>query len=81
MLTPIHNHFNLRRLCQVDLAPDVVARLDRPSELKDPKKFEDHVVTVPTPHGDLVLFRVGVRGVSHVVTPTPEVALALAPPD
>lgn len=78
MLTPIHNHFNARRLCQVDLSAEVVAKLEKPPKLQDPRKPEDHIVKVATAQGEMILFRIVVNGVPLVATSTPDIALASA---
>lgn len=78
MLTSVHFYADARRLCDVDLSSDTLAKLDKPPMLRDPFMAEDHVVHVATPHGTLTLFRVAVNGVPMIVTPTPEVAIANA---
>lgn len=78
MRTPIHNHFNARRLCEVDLSSTVLTKLEKPPELQDPLKPEDHIVRVQTPHGEMVLFTIVVNGTPLVATATPEIVLANA---
>ena len=78
MMTPVHCHLTIRKLCELDLPDDVVARLETPEALKSPFVAEDHVVKVATPLGELVLFKVKANGVPLVVTPTSDIAIALA---
>jgi hypothetical protein len=77
-LTSIHHHFNLRELCKLVLEDDVLSALDTPPPLQDKDKGDPHVVTINTTIGPLVLFRVLGNGNPYVVTPTPQVAVALS---
>lgn len=75
MPTSIHKHFNLRKICDLQLSNRVLldlqtARLD---QLGRP-----HIVTIETPMGPLVLFRVLGNNKPYVVTLMPEVAEAIS---
>ena len=77
-MTSIHQHFNLRKICDLDLDAATQDALVQPPPLKDQRRGDPHEVKLKTTQGDLVLFRVKGNGVPYVVTPTPAVAMALA---
>ena len=77
-MTSIHQHFNLRKLCDLDLSKEIEAALSRPPSLQDKKRGDPHEVRLRTTLGPLILFRVKGNGVPYVVTPTPRIAIALA---
>lgn len=88
-LTPIHNHFNLREICKLELSDQILSDLETPSEPLppmtqaqrlglEPVPGKPHVVLVPTTLGPLVLFRVLGNRRPYVVTNTPQVAIELA---
>jgi hypothetical protein len=77
-LVSIHQHFNLRKICDLDLDAVTEGALARPPPLKDRRKGDPHEVRLKTTQGTLVLFRVKGNGIPYVVTPTPAVAVAMA---
>lgn len=94
MLTAIHNHFNARKICELDLAQETISLIETPPPLKDnwvdatnpltgaPMRVnnlqaEDHIVRIPSPYGELILFKILVNGKPLVATPTPDIALAM----
>jgi len=78
MLTSVHQHFNLRKICDLDLDKQTEDALLHPRPLKDRRKGDPHVVKIETTAGPLVLFRVHGNGKPFVVTPTPAAAFSLA---
>ena len=78
MLTAIHQHFNLRKVCDLDLDAETEDALARPQPLKDRRKGDPHIVQINTTAGPLQLFMVRGNGLPYVVTPTPQAAVSLA---
>jgi hypothetical protein len=80
MLTAVHQHFNLRKICDLELDTETEDALLHPQSryLKDRRRGDPHEVKLNTTAGPLVLFRVRGNGVPYVVTPTPQAAFALA---
>lgn len=77
MHVAVYNHFNARKICDVDVDAPTVAKLAKPPTLKS-NRPEDHVVEIATLQGPLRLFPACVNGADIVVTNTPNAALSIA---